>query len=120
MLMHIDELVAYILRLQSIQQNLDLEEDEGVVDALANNEQEQKDVQLELDRSRKRVDGDMKAVVGRLRELDAAKVDTAFGGDEFVGVDEKQEYVPWRGPGVERLLMKLDFGRASEEDMEEE
>jgi len=120
MLVHIDELVAYILRLQSIQQNLDLEEDEGVVDALANNEQEQKDVQLELDRSRKRIDGDMKAVVGRLRELDAAKVDTAFGGDEFVGVDEKQEYVPWRGPGVERLLMKLDFGRASENNMEEE
>jgi hypothetical protein len=120
MLVHIDELVGYILRLQSIQQNLDLEEDEGVVDALANNEQEQKDVQLELDRSRKRVDGDMKVVVGRLRELDAAKVDTAFEGDEFVGADEKQEYVPWRGPGVERLLMKLDFGRASDEDMEEE
>ena len=120
LLVHIDELVAYILRLQSIQQNLDLEEDEGVVDALANNEQEQKDVQLELDRSRKRVDSDMKAVVGRLRELDAAKFDMAFEGDEFVGANEKQEYVPWRGPGVERLLMKLDFGRASEEDVDEE
>lgn len=120
MLVHIDELVAYILRLQSIQHNLDLEEDEGVVDALANNEQEQKEVQLELDRSRKRVDSDMKAVVGRLRELDAAKVDTAFEGDEFVGADEKQEYVPWRGPSVERLLMKLDFERTPEEDMDEE
>ena len=62
----------------------------------------------------------MKAVVGRLRELDTAKVDTAFEEDAFVGADEKQEYVPWRGPGVERLLMKLDFGRASEEDMEED
>jgi hypothetical protein len=117
---HIDELVAYIIRLQTIQQNLDLEEDEGVVDTMANNVQEEKEVQLELDRSRKRVDSDMKAVVDRLRELDADRTEIDFGIDESIEKSEKQEYVPFRGPGVERLLMKLDFARASEDDAEDE
>jgi len=116
LLMHVDELVAFILRLQTIQQNLDLEEDEGVIDAMANNEQEEKDVQLELDRSRKRVDSDMKAVVDRLRELDAERTGVDFDEYSAAEAGQKQEYVPWRGPGVERLLMKLDFARASEDD----
>lgn len=120
LLLHIDELVAYILRLQTIQQNLDLEEDEGVVDAMANNVQDEKDVQLEIDRSRKRVDSDMKAVVDRLRELDAVRTDLDFGEDQLIEKNKKGEYVPWRGPGVERLLMKLDFARTSDDDLEDE
>lgn len=119
-LTHIDELVAYIIRLQTIQQDLDLEEDEGVVDAMANNVQEEKEVQLQLDRSRKRIDSDMKAIVNRLRELDADRVEIEFRADESVEKSERNEYVPWRGPGVERLLMKLDFARASEDDVEDE
>jgi hypothetical protein len=43
---HIDELVALISRLQIIWQNLDLEEDDGVEDALTNYKQEEKDVSL--------------------------------------------------------------------------
>ncbi|KAK3080898.1 hypothetical protein LTS18_012135, partial [Coniosporium uncinatum] len=116
-LLHIDELVAYLLRLQSIQQSLDLEEDEGIIDAMSNNVQDEKDVKLELDRSRKRVDSDMKALVQRLRELDKERIGVEGLKLSTVGDDG---YEPWRGAGIDRLLMKLEFGRvmAEEEEME--
>lgn len=115
-LTHVDELVAFIDRLRTIQRNLDLERDEGVVDALVNYEQEEKDVLLELDRSRKRVDIDLRSLVGRLRELDKERVGTGlFGDGETIGGFE-----PWKGGGVDRLLMKLDFGASANEVVEED
>lgn len=115
-LTHVDELFAFIERLRTVQQNLDLERDEGVVDALANYEQEEKDVLLELDRARKRVDSDLRSLVGRLRELDKERVGTGlFGDGEMIGGFE-----PWRGGGVDRLLMKLDFGASVNEEADEE
>jgi Gamma tubulin complex component N-terminal/Gamma tubulin complex component C-terminal len=116
LLANIDALVAYIHRLQVIQQNLDLEEDEDIVDPLANYEQEQKEVTLELDRSRKRVDSDMKAIVARLRELDMEEL----GGRLNTKAKAEGEFEPWRGPGIERLLMKLDFGAAPDDEDEED
>ncbi|KAK5169277.1 hypothetical protein LTR04_005875 [Oleoguttula sp. CCFEE 6159] len=111
-LAHTDQLVAYITRLQTIQQNRDLEEDDGVVDALADYSKEAKDITLELDRSRKRVDSGMKDLVKRLRELDVERI----GAERFVdgAAGEEGVYEPWRAGGVERLLMKLDFGRLAD------
>ncbi|KAF9638563.1 Spc97/Spc98 [Lasiodiplodia theobromae] len=115
-LTHVDELIAFIDRLRTVQRNLDLERDEGVVDALANYEQEEKDVLLELDRARKRVDSDLRSLVARLRELDKERVGTGlFGDGESIGGFE-----PWRGGGVDRLLMKLDFGASANEEADDD
>ncbi|KAL1636372.1 hypothetical protein SLS58_009865 [Diplodia intermedia] len=115
-LTHVDELIAFIDRLRTIQRNLDLERDEGVVDALANYEQEEKDVLLELDRARKRVDSDLRSLVARLRELDKERVGTGlFGDGESIGGFE-----PWKGGGVDRLLMKLDFGASANEEVDDD
>ncbi|KAF2458852.1 Spc98 family-domain-containing protein [Lineolata rhizophorae] len=123
---HTDQLVAFFARLRAIQTNLDLEEDEGVVDALADYANEEKEVKLELDRARKRIDGDLKALVGRLREVDVERVSGGPGGIVGKGggrgaagrLDEKREYEPWKSGGVDRLLMKLDFGSVVEEEDE--
>ncbi|OMP85860.1 hypothetical protein BK809_0002072 [Diplodia seriata] len=115
-LTHVDELIAFIDRLRTIQRNLDLERDEGVVDALANYEQEEKDVLLELDRARKRADSDLRSMVARLRELDKERVGTGlFGDGESIGGFE-----PWKGGGVDRLLMKLDFGASANEEVDDD
>jgi len=84
---------------------------------MSNNVQDEKDVKLELDRSRKKVDSDMKALVQRLRELDKERIGVEGLKLSTVGDDG---YEPWRGAGVDRLLMKLEFGRvmAEEEEME--
>ncbi|KAF2121368.1 Spc98 family protein [Lophiotrema nucula] len=116
---HIDELVAFVVRLQNIQQQLDLEEDDGVEDHLKNFRQEEADVSKELDRSRRRLDSDMKSLIGRLRDLDAER-----GGGTGVGLigsgavsesagglrHKKATYEPLRVGGTDRLLMKLDWG----------
>lgn len=115
-LTHVDELVAFVTRLQIIQQNLDLEED-GVIDDLANYAQEEKEVELELDRARKRVDSDLKSLVARLREIDAERVGSgSYPGQSTLRSDS---YEPWRVGGVDRLLMKLDWGSSADDEDED-
>ena len=115
---HIDGLIAYIIRLQTIQQNLDLETDEGVVDVLTDYAKEERETLLEVDRSRKNLDGSMKSVVGRLRELDGERMGSRSMRtiEEMDGAAEGFLYESWRGGGIDRLLMKLDFGRGIVED----
>ena len=61
---------GHILRLQTIQRNMDMEEDEGVVDYMANNQQDSTRCESpSWTRSRKLVDMWAKQVVGRLKEL---------------------------------------------------
>ncbi|OCK82386.1 Spc98 family protein [Lepidopterella palustris CBS 459.81] len=113
---HVDELVAFITRLQTIQQNLDLEED-GVVDAMANNAQEEKDVSRELDRARKRVDSDLKSLVARLREIDAERVGS--GSLPVRSSLKAEEFESLRVGGIDRLLMKLDWGSSADDEDED-
>lgn len=113
---HVDELVAFVTRLQIIQQNLDLEED-GVVDDLANYAQEEKEVELELDRARKRVDSDLKSLVARLREIDLERVGS--GAYPRQSTLRSDSYEPWGVGGVDRLLMKLDWGSGADDEDED-
>ncbi|KAJ9669497.1 hypothetical protein H2201_000364 [Coniosporium apollinis] len=117
LLSHVDELVAFFTRLQTIQQNLDLEEDEGLVDALTNHAEEEKQVALELDRSRKRVDSDLQSLVARLRIIDTERLGS--GGLHVKPSLREDSYEPWRCGGVDRLLMKLDFGSSVADDEED-
>jgi hypothetical protein len=114
---HVDELVAYITRLTKIQQNLDLEEDEGVEDYAQNYKKEEQDVSLEMDRARRRLDSDLKALVERLREIDSERIGASAPGTVNKVVMEEGAYEPLRVGGIDRLLMKLDW---SGEDQEEE
>ncbi|KAI9713445.1 MAG: hypothetical protein M1820_000827 [Bogoriella megaspora] len=127
LLTYIDALIAHFQRLQTIQSALDLEADEGVFDALTDYSREEREVSLEIDRSRKRLDEGMKDVVARFRELDAQRVGKgAVWGDggarpkvtlgERERGNETDAYRGWRGGGIDRLLMKLDFGRGMIED----
>ena len=114
---HVDDLVAHITLLQSIQQNLDLEEDEGVEDFSQNYKKEEADVSLEMDRARRRLDSDLKALVERLREIDGERIGASGPRPPNALEDVEGKYEPLRVGGIDRLLMKLDWGV---EDAEEE
>ena len=114
---HVDDLVAHITRLQSIQQNLDLEEDEGVEDFSQNYKKEEADVSLGMDRARRRLDSDLKALVERLREIDSERIGASGPRPPNALEDAEGKYEPLRVGGIDRLLMKLDWGV---EDAEEE
>lgn len=117
LLQSIDALVAHLHRLQSLQESRDLEEDEGVMgDVMVNLETEEIDCWREVRRGVSKVDGGCKGVINRLRDID-------HSGDRDVGstdggFGEERVFVPWRGGGVERLLMRLE--RSTQGDGEEE
>jgi hypothetical protein len=117
---HVDELVAYISRLTSIQQNLDLEEDEGVEDFAQNYKKEEKEVLLELDRARRRLDSDLKGLVERLRDVDSERIGASAPGLGDAMQAGDVAYEPLRVGGIDRLLMKLDWGGEDEEEEEAE
>ncbi|KAI4650375.1 hypothetical protein J4E93_002731 [Alternaria ventricosa] len=117
---HVDELVAYIKRLTKIQQNLDLEEDEGVEDYAQNYKKEEREVSLEMDRARRRLDSDLKTLVERLREVDSERIGASAPGTSIGAATEEGAYEPLRVGGIDRLLMKLDWSGEDEEEETED
>ncbi|GAB7350754.1 hypothetical protein MBLNU459_g1302t2 [Dothideomycetes sp. NU459] len=110
---NIEQLVAYFTRLQQVQKNFDLDVASGIASGYAEDES---DIQLQLDRARKRVDSGMKDLVGRLREIDHERYGSGGLARLNLGPAEGN-FEPWQGGGVDRLLMKLDFGRVTEDEL---
>ncbi|KAK5131606.1 hypothetical protein LTR08_000793 [Meristemomyces frigidus] len=108
---NLDALIAFFVRLLDLQQKLDLEREAERVSSLTG--EDERRVCLELDRARKKVDSDLKSVVKRLRQLDHERVGSARYLD--AGAVESGGFEPWKGGGLDRLLMKLEFGRMAEE-----
>lgn len=117
---HVDELVAYVTRLTNIQESLDLEEDDGVEDYAQNYKKEEKRVKLEMDRSRKRLDSDLKTLVERLREIDSERIGSSAPGLLSGAAVEEGDFEPLRVGGIDRLLMKLDWDEEEEEQDHED
>ncbi|WEW57407.1 hypothetical protein PRK78_002874 [Emydomyces testavorans] len=123
---HIDHFISLITQLQTVQQNLDLETDEGVFDSLANYSQDEQQIWSELCDARIKLDDGITEVISRLRDIDDNRLaegirmfefrnntnqDSSAGGDAQAFFSERtNSYIPWKAAGVDRLLMKLDSG----------
>ena len=113
----VDELAATVSRLQQVWQTLDLETDD-VSDA----RQDEREALAALADLGSRVKAQLGRLTDRLRTMDADRsasrstLDLGFGGRDRAhdrGGDNgtaKDAFMPWNGGGVDRLLMKLDFG----------
>ncbi|KAL3467907.1 gamma-tubulin complex component protein [Aspergillus heterothallicus] len=119
LLNRIDHFIALVIRLESIQRNMDLETDEGVVDALVDYASEEREVWDALRVARVDVERAISDVVTRLREIDDSRAEEGRMMFELASNNHKSwsleqandcSYVPRKAAGVDRLLMKLDFG----------
>lgn len=120
LLVHVDRLVALVTRLQAVWMAADLEEDVGVVDAFVDHEREEREVVREIRDVERMVKDGVEGCVGVLRGLEGdwerlglnegGEQEEAAGGEEEMRLREEGQYVPRRVGGVDRLLMKLDFG----------
>ena len=129
LLVSVDQLSALVHRLQSLWQALDLEADAGVVDAFVDLEREQQDALDALAGAEQNVRQGVLSVVGVLRGLEREaddRGDVEDGEDDDYDDDDREArggsrggglglrpagaYVPRRIGGLDRLLMKLDFG----------
>ncbi|KAI0538027.1 Spc97/Spc98 family protein [Xylaria digitata] len=118
LLIQIDHLVALVHRLHGVWVSADLEADEGVVDAFSNLDAEERDVRAQLRGVERRVKFGIEDVISALRTLsldsgfaaemegEEDEIEDEMDGDE----DEEGMYRPQRVGGIDRLLMKLDFG----------
>ncbi|BDD55166.1 hypothetical protein MPDQ_007660 [Monascus purpureus] len=124
----VDRFIALLIRLEGIQRNMDLETDEGVVDALADYPREEREVWKELRASRDDIEAGIKDVVARLRDIDDSRSEEGrrtfdlardsaqnwqVDGAGVVSSSSACQYVPRKAAGVDRLLMKLDFGNVN-------
>lgn len=122
LLTSVDRFIALVIRLENIQRNMDLEMDDGVVDDLADYPGEEREVWRGLTATREDVTGGIKDVVDRLREIDDSRYgegERKYGSglqnwpDPLHAINAGPDtcsYVPRKAAGVDRLLMKLDFG----------
>ncbi|KAF5583026.1 gamma-tubulin complex component GCP4 [Fusarium pseudocircinatum] len=131
LLIHIDHLVAHLHRLHAIYTSIDLETDAGVVDAFVDLESEERDVKRRLHDIESRVRSGIEDVVAALRALESDPIFTAeWEGDtapatateededdqrdgrarDTDDAEERGGFTAARVGGINRLLMKLDFG----------
>ncbi|KAJ5371076.1 uncharacterized protein N7496_007168 [Penicillium cataractarum] len=124
LLTSVDRFMALVIRLETIQRNMDLETDEGVVDALVDYAQEEREVWQDLRSTCEDVKAGMKDLVSSLRDIDDRRSGEGLGPATQFGMGQAwpgtraegstgpgfHHYVPRQPAGVDRLLMKLDFG----------
>ncbi|KAI1624751.1 gamma-tubulin complex component protein [Exophiala viscosa] len=107
-----DHFVALFSRLQAVWEGLDLQEDDGVVDAFSNYAKDEREVLSEMDRTSDSIDAIVTELVNKIRDL-AADMRTGIGADNFgqnpAGARwNVARFTPWQARTVDRLVMKLD------------
>jgi hypothetical protein len=99
---------------------MDLETDEGVVDALVDYASEEHEVWQALRAARENTERGINEVVARLRDIDDSRAGEGrmmfeptrnSHGNSSVAQANGCSYVPRKAAGVDRLLMKLDGHR---------
>ncbi|RMD43802.1 hypothetical protein DV735_g1368, partial [Chaetothyriales sp. CBS 134920] len=113
----VDHYVALLGRLQSIWEGLDLQEDDGVVDAFANLAKDEKDVLSEMGRSKIRMEEQITSLVHRLKTIEKEALLDLIEGLGSLDL-ERQGFRPWMPRTMNHLIMKLDFlnGMIDQED----
>lgn len=122
--------------ISTVQRGLDLETDHGVQNAFTNYAVEEAKLLLELLAAARDLRGRVSGVVAALRDVDRARRKTVGGlipgllpgakkqvgeeeeeveeqkegEDDERGEDEEGRFVPWKGFGVESLLLELELG----------
>ena len=74
---------------------------------IANHKAEEQEIMDDLSSLRANIQSDLLDIIRRLKEIDIERLTDGLGivTDSFI---EEGSFVPWKGAGVDRLLMKLD------------
>ena len=108
----VDHFVALFSRLQIAWQGLDLQEDEGVVDALTNYKKDEGEVLWDMDKSSKTLDEKVTQIVEDIKGLAGNKSGGDFNvrfEELAIGAKQAQRFIPYNGKIIDRLIMKLEF-----------
>ena len=123
LLSQVDHFVALFSRLQTVWEGLDLQEDDGVVDAFSDFAQEERDVLVEMDQTRDSIEARLVELVDKIREVEKDNRTGSRVNDVAERLSDVElsgrKFVPWKARTVDRLIMKLDSlagGKEEERD----
>lgn len=105
----IDHLSGLMQRLSIIQQSFDSQTDTGADFEESHCAVEARRITGQLKTSRSKVASEVQALTEALRAIDAART----SGRQYKGAIPTMEhdgFIPWTGGGVDRLLLKFDYG----------
>ena len=105
----IDHMSALMQRLNTIQQSLGSDVQNEALTASNHLDAEEKRLVVDLQASRSKIASGVQGLIEALRTIDAASAaQRGYQGDQ--GLMQHDGFVPWTGGGVDRLLLKLDYG----------
>ena len=105
----VDHMSALMQRLNTIQQHLESDTLDEVSVATNHLAAEEKRLVLDLKASRLKIDSGVHGLIKTLQAIDAARAaERGCQGDQ--GFLQHDTFIPWTGSGIERLLVKLDYG----------
>ncbi|CAD6576655.1 MAG: hypothetical protein ASARMPREDX12_007960 [Alectoria sarmentosa] len=109
----IDHMSALMQRLSTIQWSLDSDTQNEVLIATNHLGEEETRLVVDLEASRSKVASGVQTLIQALRAIDAASTaERGYQGDKRLM--QHDEFVPWTGGGVDRLLLKLDYGNVQD------
>lgn len=119
----IDHFVALFYRIQTVWDGLDLQDDDGVVDAFSNYAQDEKEVLEEMDLTASNLEASLDALVDQIKSVEkdskgAAGPNKTMEMLSGLHLDDSR-FIPWQSRTIDRLIMKLDglgSGKQSSED----
>lgn len=113
LLITVDHFVALFQRLQTVWQGLDLQQDEGMVDAFSDYTREEQDLMAEMARTNNSLMDQLHELVASMRETEKERdlndTTTGIGRIGLSGNNNGDDFEPWKARTLDRLLMKLDF-----------
>ncbi|KIV93422.1 hypothetical protein PV10_04635 [Exophiala mesophila] len=119
----IDHFVALFYRIQTVWEGLDLQDDDGVVDAFSNYVQDEKEVLDEMDRTASNLETSLDSLVDSIKageKQSKGAVGPNNKWESLVGLHlDDSRFSPWPNRTIDRLIMKLDGlgnGRVASED----
>ncbi|KAL9137401.1 MAG: hypothetical protein Q9175_001386 [Cornicularia normoerica] len=105
----IDHMSALMQRLNTVQQSIDSDTQNEVSIATNHFAAEEKKLVVDLKASHSKVASGVQALIEALRAIDSAKsAERGYQVDQMVMQHDR--FVPWTGGGIDRLLLKLDYG----------
>lgn len=108
----IDHISALMQRLNTIQQGLQSEADNEEVKSSSYYQGEEQRIMSDLKGSRLKVANGVEGLIEVLRSIDAARINGRRhqGPSGTSGSMKYHTFIPWAGDGVDRLLLKFDYG----------
>jgi hypothetical protein len=104
----IDHYVALFHRIQVVWEGLDMQEDDGIIDAFSDYAVDERDLLGEMVRSRGVLEESLRVLITSLNVVEKENLVNGIISEVTLTDVQRENYVPWNPRKMDRLVMKLE------------